>query len=108
MANFATEAAHLEAAILLKSQILGIDWTSAAQVRTLAKQTLANHGDTVTLDHSPISPEGMAKMELLRLTRLMQKMLHDNPKRDVLACGGPAWKTLALALLDEAGAAGQQ
>lgn len=104
MANFATEAAHLEAAILLKSRILGIDWTSAAQVRALAQQTLASHGDTVTLDHSPISPEGMAKMELLRLTRLMQKMLDDNPQRDVLAFGGPAWKALALALLEETGA----
>ncbi|MRR51217.1 MAG: hypothetical protein EG825_09930 [Rhodocyclaceae bacterium] len=104
MANFATEAAHLEAAILLKSRVLGIDWENASQVRALVKQTIASHGDTVTLDHSPISPEGMAKMELLRLTRLMARMLHDNPKRDALTFGGPAWKALAQALLEEAGA----
>ena len=106
MANFATEAAHLEAAILLKSRILGIDWANATQVRALAKQTIASHSDTVTLDHSPISPEGMAKMELLRLTRLMQRMLHDNPRRDVLAFGGPVWKALTQALIEEAGATG--
>lgn len=104
MANFATEAAHLEAAILLKSRILGIDWASTSQVRTLARQTVASHGDTVTLDHSPISPEGMAKMELLRLTRLMERLLHDNPQVDILSFGGSAWKALAQALLDENGA----
>lgn len=99
--NFAAEARQLETEITRKGVILGIDWDNTNQVRALARQALACHGDTIKLDCSPFSPEGLAKVELFGLAQLMQKIMKESADEGFLIHGGKVWKTFAKALWEE-------
>ena len=99
--NFAAEAAQIETEIARKGVIIGIDWENAVQVRTLARQALACHGDTIKLDCSPLSPEGLAKVELFGLAQLMQKIMKESADEGFLTHGGKVWKAFAKALWEE-------
>ncbi len=67
----------------------------------LARQALACHGDTIKLDCSPLSPEGMAKVELFGLAQLMLKVMTESADEGLLTHGGKVWKTFAQALWAE-------
>jgi hypothetical protein len=99
--NYPAEAQQIETEIARKGAIIGIDWNNAAQVRALAKQALACHGDTIKLDCSPLSPEGMAKVELFGLAHLMLKVMTDSAQDGIESHGGPVWKAFAKALWAE-------
>ncbi|RTL54270.1 MAG: hypothetical protein EKK46_08395 [Rhodocyclaceae bacterium] len=100
--NFAAEALQLETEIARKGVAIGIDWDNAVQVRTLARQALACHGDTIQLDCSPSSPEGLAKIEIFGLAQLMLKVMAQSAEEEgILTHGGKVWKSFARALWDE-------
>lgn len=99
--NFAAEAQQLESEIARKGVIIGIDWENEAQVRKLAKQALACHGETIQLDCNPSSPEGMAKLELFGLAQLMLKVMQQSADDGMLTHGGAVWKSFARALWQE-------
>ncbi|MCK9284761.1 MAG: hypothetical protein M0P39_10815 [Rhodocyclaceae bacterium] len=101
--NFAAEAEQLESEIARKGIIVGIDWDNEPQVRKLARQALACHGETIQLDCNPSSPEGMAKLELFGLAQLMLKVMEQSADGGVLTHGGKAWKAFARALWQEMG-----
>jgi len=101
--NFAAEIQQLETEITRKGVIIGVDWANEPQVRKLAKQALACHGETIQLDCNPSSPEGMAKLELFGLAQLMLKVMEQSADEGILSHGGDVWKSFARALWKEMG-----
>ncbi len=101
--NFASEIQQLETEITRKGVIVGVDWSNEDQVRKLARQALACHGETIQLDCNPSSPEGLAKLELFGLAQLMQKVMQQSADDGIIAHGGPVWKSFAKALWKEMG-----
>ena len=99
--NYSAEAKQIEQEIMRKGVILGIDWNNEAAVKSLARQALARHDETLPLGVSLSSPEGMAKMELFGLAQLMMKVMKQSADDTMFTHGGPVWKAFAKALWAE-------
>lgn len=99
--KLAAEAKNIEAEIIAKGKILGIDWANGSAVRSLAQQSLASHDATLPIGFSMSSPEGMAKIELFGLAQMVLKVVQQGDEEETLALGGPIWSTFAKALLAE-------
>ncbi|MBI4985478.1 MAG: hypothetical protein HZC24_09085 [Rhodocyclales bacterium] len=98
--NYGREAAEIEREIVRRGLVLGIDWEDAAQVRTLAREALAAR-------HVADMPEDLharAKLELFGLAQLMLTVMRQSADDGMHTHGGAAWKALARALWQEAGA----
>jgi len=98
--NYGREAEDIEREIVRRGLVLGIDWEDAAQVRTLAREALAAR-------HVADTPEDLharAKLELFGLAQLMLTVMRQSADDGMHTHGGAAWKALARALWQEAGA----
>lgn len=99
--KLAAEAKQIEAEIVAKGKLVGIDWGNETAVRNLAKQSLASPDATLPIGFSMSSPEGMAKIELLGLAQMVLKVLQQGDGEDLSGLGGPAWSAFAKALWTE-------
>ena len=99
--KLAAEAKQVEAEIVAKGKVVGIDWGNEMAVRNLAKQSLASPDATLPIGFSMSSPEGMAKIELLGLAQMVLKIVQQCGDEDFSKLGGAAWSAFAKALRTE-------
>ena len=102
--QFSDDAQDIEREMAIKGVVLGIDWNNAQMVRQLAKEALAhNAGEVGTLVQESTTTEARAKAELFALAGLMLKTMENSAETGIHTHGGPVWKSLGKAMLEEAG-----
>lgn len=100
--HFDRDAQELEREIVRRGIALGIDWNDAAAVRALAREALAC--DPACNLEALRSPDlkRRARAELFALAALMLRTMTQSAEFGVHTHGGPVWKTLGRALIEEA------
>lgn len=94
--NYGAEASQLELEIERKGIILGIDWSDAAVVDTLAREALDFKPGAHPFDAT--DPKRRVRQELYFLANLMLKVMAESAEEKVLSHGGAAWKAFGGAL----------
>lgn len=100
--HYAADTREIELEIERKGIILGIDWTNDAQVRTLAREALADATHKMHIStSSPVDYKLMAKLDLFGLAGIMLKTMEESATVGIESHGGTAWKAFAKALWAE-------
>jgi hypothetical protein len=101
--HYAKDTAEIEAEIVRKGIVLGIDWSDKAAVRTLAREAFEHLADDVKIaSATPVDHRLMAKVDLFGLAGIMLKTMTKSAGQGIESHGGPAWKAFAEALWAEA------
>lgn len=100
--HYARDSSEIEAEMLRKGIVLGIDWSDQAALRVLAREALDHLARDVTIAASaPVDYKLMAKVDLFGLAGLMLKTMAKSADQGIESHGGPAWKAFAKALWAE-------
>ncbi|THF62960.1 hypothetical protein E6C76_17005 [Pseudothauera nasutitermitis] len=104
--HFSRDAEELEREIVKRGIVLGIDWDDAAALRALAREALtrASEDNLQALRGQDLGAR--TKAELFALAELMLRTMRQSAEFGVHTHGGPAWKALGRALIEEAAALG--
>lgn len=101
--HYATDTEEIEAEIVRKGIVLGIDWSDQAAVRALAREAFDHLAEDVKIaSNSPVDYRLMAKVDLFGLAGIMLKTMTKSAGQGIESHGGPAWKAFAKALWAEA------
>lgn len=106
--NYGRDTAEIEAEIVRKGIVLGIDWNDPVAVRALAHEAL-NHLPEELKAAAATTPTDyalMARVDLYGLAGIMLKTMTKSAQEGFASHGGPAWKAFATALWAEAEARG--
>jgi hypothetical protein len=100
--HFSRDAIEIEREMLKRGILLGVDWSDAALVRRLARETLeggAAHTRALLRD---VDPQLHAKGELFAFAVLMLNVMKESAVVGVHTHGGVVWKAFGRALIEEA------
>ena len=101
--QYARDTAEIEAEIVRKGIVLGIDWSDQGVVRALAREALDHLAEDVRIAASgPTDYQLLAKVDLFGLAGIMLKTMAKSAGQGIESHGGPAWKAFAQALWAEA------
>lgn len=105
--HFSQDTAEIEAEIVRKGIVLGIDWADPVAVHDLAREALDHLNEAVkAAAANPTDYQLMAKVDLFGLAGLMLRTMTTSAGFGIASHGGPAWKAFATALWSEAKARG--
>lgn len=98
---YARDAAAIEQEIAKRGLAIGVDWSDEVQVRALARELLnggATHVQALVRDSDLCR---RARGQLFALAILMQQTMAESAENGVHTHGGPVWKALGRALVQE-------
>lgn len=98
---YARDAAAIEQEIANRGVALGLDWSDEGAVRMLARELLDGGSAHVQALARDEDPRNRARGQLFALAILMQQTMAESAENGVHTHGGPVWKALGKALVQE-------
>ncbi|MCB1908802.1 MAG: hypothetical protein KDH15_15660 [Rhodocyclaceae bacterium] len=103
---YARDAEAIEREIATRGMVLGIDWADAGAVRLLAREMISGGPGHIQQLARSRDPRKRARGELFAFAILMQQTMAESAERGIHTHGGPVWKALGRALIEQNGGVG--